>query len=292
MKQLKKVLTIVLGTVALTNTNTAIAQNMAELVKPSFKAGQKFQTDNVMKTVTKMEMMGQEMDMKTDVTIVRQFDIKEKKGNIYNVSSTITKMATTADMMGQNISYDSDKKEDTANEMAKALKDKINVATAMEMNEEGKINPLKKDKSKADTDASGVTAMLENLGAGADETMLTDDMFALTPKNIKAGDAWSDSIIADGLKTYRDYIVKSVLGNDAVITISGKQLMDKKVEANGMEMTVVMENRIAGEMSVDASIGLIKQRMLTIEGSGNIEMMGQQVPMATKVEAASSTKSL
>ena len=269
----------------------AFSQNKTELNKPVFKAGQKFQTSNIVKTTSKMEMMGQEMETKADVAITRLFEIKKQNGNLYNVAATITKMATTAEMMGQSMSYDSDKKEDAGTEIGKLLKDKINVPADMEMNDEGKITPLKKEK-KDSVDAGGIAAMMESMGAGADETALTDDMFINIPKNLKAGDTWSDSIIAEGTKTYRDYTVKSLEGSDAVVTIAGKQTLDKKMETNGMEMTMLMESKLTGEMTADTSTGVIKQRLLVSEGSGNLEMMGQQVPMTTKVETTSTTMSL
>ena len=269
----------------------AFSQNKTELNKPVFKAGQKFQTSNIVKTTSKMEMMGQEMETKADVAITRLFEIKKQNGNLYNVAATITKMATTAEMMGQSMSYDSDKKEDAGTEIGKLLKDKINVPADMEMNDEGKITPLKKEK-KDSADAGGIAAMMESMGAGADETALTDDMFINIPKNLKAGDTWSDSIIAEGTKTYRDYTVKSLEGSDAVVTIAGKQTLDKKMETNGMEMTMLMESKLTGEMTADTSTGVIKQRLLVSEGSGNLEMMGQQVPMTTKVETTSTTMNL
>jgi hypothetical protein len=277
----------------LTATVTVAAQDKkAPLNKLSLKAGQKFQTDNVVKTVTNMEMMGQQMEIKAEVTVNRQLDIKGKKDNMYNVASTVTRMITTADMMGQNMSYDSDKKEDTAGEMGKMFREKINVPTELEMNDEGKITPLKKQDNKAADDASGISAMMTSLGAGTDETILTDDVFHVMPGKIKTGDTWSDSIITEGLKTYRDYTIKSIQGNEATITISGKQLMDKKMENQGMEMTLVMESKLTGEMLVDTKSGVVKQRTLSSDGTGNMEMMGQELPITTKVDTTSTTKSL
>lgn len=292
MKYTTTLLKIVSIALFLTVTTTVAAQDKkAELNKLSLKPGQKFQTDNTVKTVTNMEMMGQQMEIKAEVTVNRQLDIKNKKENMYNVASTITKMTATSDMMGQSMSYDSDKKEDSASEMSKLLKDKINVPMDLEMNDEGKVTPLKKEDNKTG-DASGMATMMESIGAGADEALLTDDIFHATPQNVKTGDTWSDSIIGEGSKTYRDYTVKSVQGNDATVTISGKQLLDKKMQNQGMEMTLTMESKLTGEMLVDSKTGVIKQRTLTSEGTGNMEMMGQQVPMTTKVETTSATKSL
>lgn len=293
MKYTTTLLKIVSFAFILTATTTVAAQGNKKTVqnKLSLNPGQKFQTDNTVKTVTSMEMMGQQMEIKAEVVVNRQLDIKNRKDNMYNITSTVTRMITTADMMGQTMSYDSDKKEDTAGEMGKIFREKINVPMDLEMNDEGRITPLKKEEKKT-ADASDMSAMMTSLGAGADETILTDDVFHILPGKIKTGDTWSDSIIAEGLKTYRDYTVKSVQGNEATITIAGKQLMDKKMENQGMEITLVMESKLTGEMLVDDKTGVIKQRTLTSDGSGNMEMMGQQVPMTTRVETTSATKSL
>jgi hypothetical protein len=64
------------------------------------------------------------------------------------------------------------------------------------------------------------------------------------------------------------------------------------MENQGMEMNLVMESKVTGEMTVDTNTNVIKQRTITVDGAGNIEMMGQQVPMTTKVETISSTKGL
>ena len=293
MKHTKTLLKIVSCAIALSVTTVAAAQNKkTDLNKLDFKTGRKFQTDNTVKTVTNMEMMGQQMEIKMDISAARQLEVKDKKGNAYNVSSTITKMALMADMMGQSMNYDSDKKEDSASEMGKLLKDKINVPVEMEMNDEGKVTSVKKDSSKTDKDAQGIEAMLNNMGAGANESALADDMFQVMPVNMKASDTWSDSVINEGVKVYRNFTVKSMQGNDATISISGKQLTNKVMENQGMEMTLSMESKITGEMLVDIKSSVIKQKNLTSDGTGTMDMMGQSVPMTTKVEMTSATKSL
>lgn len=283
-----------LGFVSLLLFSVAAAAQSSKkkTAKLDFKPGQKFQTDNTIKTTTSMEMMGQQMDIKADITIVRQLEIKDKKDKRYTITSTITRMATDMDMMGQTINYDSDNKEDTSNEMGKILSEKINVPATIEMGEDGKVIPGKKEAAKESADAGGMAAMMKNMGIADDDAILTDDMFIPVPKKIKAGDTWSDSIIVEGQKTYRDYTVKSIQNKDAVVSIGGKLLTDKKMENQGMEMTLVMESTITGELTLDTTTGVIKQRTLTVDGSGNIDMMGQQVPMTTKVETTSVTKNL
>lgn len=291
MKQTKTLAKIIACTLAFALAFTSPVQSQkTEKSKLSLNPGQKFQTENKARTVTSMEMMGQQMDVTADVSATLNFDIKTKKENTYTVDLTMTKMSLVADMMGQSMNYDSEKKEDSASEIGKSLKDKLNVPQEMEMNEDGKVTVTKKAADKKDE--SGMGAMMKNFGAGADESAIADNMFLLMPKNLKVGDAWSDSLIADGMKTYRDYTVKSLQGNDATLTLSGKQTINKVMDNQGMEMTLAMEAKLSGEMIVDVASSVIKQKTLLSDGTGSMDMMGQSVPMTTKVETTASTKSL
>jgi hypothetical protein len=289
MKKTKALLKIIYCALAFSVTITAAAQNKKqEKNKLSVLPGQKFQIDNSVKTVSSMEMMGQQMDMSADISAVRLFEVKGKAESNYKVSSTITRLVTSANAMGQAMSYDSDKKDDTASEMSKMLKDKVNVPVEMEMNDEGKVIPAKKDT--AAKDKQGMEAVMG--GMGADETAIADGLFLLIPQNLKVGDTWSDSVITDGLKTYRDYTVKSLQGDDATLTLSGKQIMNKVIENMGMEMTMTMESKLTGELLVDTKSYVIKQNSLIADGTGSMDVMGQSVPMTTKVETTSTAKSL
>lgn len=288
MKQtLQSIFTITLVSFALIAGNTAKAQKNITL---SLKAGQKFQTENVVKTTTSMEMMGQQMDVVADVTATRQLEVKDKKESTYNITSTITKMSTVTNMMGQEIKYDSEKKEDQDSEIGKVLADKINVPVEMEMNEAGKITKVKKQEGK--DDKSGMAAMMGGMGAGGDESGLVEDVFLSIPEGAKQDDKWNDSTIADGVKTYRNYTVKSIDGNTATLSFAATQNINKAMENQGMEMNVTMENKMTGEIVVDKASGVVKQKTINTEGTGSMDMMGQSVPMTNKTTLTSTTKSL
>ena len=67
---------------------------------------------------------------------------------------------------------------------------------------------------------------------------------------------------------------------------------NKPVEAQGMEMNISMETKISGEATIEVSTGIVKQNTFTMEGTGNMEMMGQSVPMTLKVTGVTAIKSL
>ena len=264
------------------------AQKKIEKTKLSLNNGQKLEVEKTLKSVTSMEMMGQQTDMTADVATTTLFEVKDKQESNYKVASTIKKMLASANGMGQAMTYDSEKKEDTVSEMSKLLKDKVNAPVEMSMTDEGVLTPEKKD-----TAAKGKQDISDMLGGmGSDETAISDDLFILLPQKIKVGTTWGDSVIADGVKTYQDYTVKSINGNEATLTIAGKKTMSKIMENMGMEMNMVMDSKLTGEILVDTKTNIIKQKSVSAEGTGSIDVMGQSMPLSTKVETTSTTKSL
>jgi len=240
-----------------------------------------------------MEMMGQSMDITADIIITRRLEVKDKKENSYNITSTITKMNFNSSMMGQNMSYDSDKKEDADSELGKVLKDQVNVPKTMELDNDGRMINVQKDTTKKVTDdVNPMMAMIEKMGAGQDESNGANDAFMVLTPGVKAGDTWADSSITDGFKINRNYVVKEITGNDATIILTGTQAITNILDNGGMQANIALDSKLAGEILVDVTTGIVKQRTLTMEGTGNVDVMGQSIPMVTKVTTTSLIKSL
>jgi hypothetical protein len=259
----------------------------------NLNTGQKLQIESTVKTMSTMDLMGQSMEINADVVIIRQLEVKEKKEKTYQLVSTITKMNLNSSFMGQSMSYDSDKKEDSDNEMGKMMKGQLNVPKEIELDDDGKLITVKKDTVKSAADGSNpMLAMMESMGAAQDESNGVNEAFQVLPPGAKTGDTWSDSTVADGSKIYRTYTITGIQGNDATIALSGTQAVNKTVENQGIEATVSLDSKISGEILVDKSTGVVKQRTLVVEGTGNTAAMGQEIPMTTKVTTTSVIKNL
>src|SRR6185295_8951416 len=99
----------------------------------------KIEINNDIKSVSNQEMMGQSIEITVNANTVHKLEVKEKKSNSYLVSSTLTKLSTNGNAMGQEIKFDSDKKEDLESETGKGLKDQLNVSMDVELNENAVI---------------------------------------------------------------------------------------------------------------------------------------------------------
>lgn len=272
----------------ITGTNTpAVKKGL------SLSQGQKLQVDNTVKTVSTMEMMGQQMEVNAEIAVVRQLLVKEKKESSYVLSATTTKMTTTGSFMGQAMSYDSDKKEDNDSEIGKVMKDQLNVAKEAELSDQGQVLNAQKDTAQAASLGGGnpLMAMMGSMG-GQDESNGTMDAFQVVPAGAKTGDTWADSTISADAKIHRIYTLKELKGNDATVTVAGTQSLNKTMENQGMEVNITLDSKITGDILVDISTGIIKQRTIIVEGAGNVDAMGQAIPMTTKATSTSVVKSL
>ncbi|MEO6729722.1 MAG: DUF6263 family protein [Ferruginibacter sp.] len=254
--------------------------------------GQKILIDNDIKTVSNQQMMGQSMEITSDAKTVHKVEVKEKKSNSYLISTTLTKVLTSGSAMGQEMKFDSDKKEDLESETGKAFKDQLNVSMDAEFNENAQvINAVKKD-----TAASGGNPMMDMMkkfaGASGTELNGASAAFTIIPSGKKVGDTWSDSSITDAAKIYTTYTFKALDGKNATIVSTGKQLIKMKVEQQGMEINLTMDGILSSEGIIDISTGLIKQKTTTLNATSTTEVMGQSIPGTTKVTTVTSVKTI
>ncbi|MEO5890097.1 MAG: DUF6263 family protein [Ferruginibacter sp.] len=255
--------------------------------------GQKIQIDNNVKTVSSQEMAGQAIEITVNADMTHQLEVKARKKNSYVLSSTLTKLATNGSAMGQEMKFDSEKKEDLESETGKALKDQLNVTKELELDENSKvINGVKKDTATTPGSGQLMDIMNNITGGGGDESNGASAAFDVIPAGKKAGDSWSDSSVTEEMKIYRNYTIKAINGSDATVTLTGKQITKKKIEMQGMEINVSMEGTLSGEGVVDIKTGLVKQKTTVLDGISSTEVMGQSIPGTTKITTTTTVKTI
>ena len=276
-----------------TMLSTTVSQAQNNGTKLILVKGQKLQIDNTVKSLTNMDLMGQSMEMSSDATMTHQVEVKDKKENNYTVASTITKITSSGNAMGQAYTFDSDKKEDLESEIGKVMKGQLNVTHEADFNTAGTVVSEKKAVSAEASNANPMMDMMKNLTGGSnDDGGGAGEIFQVLPMGKKQGDSWTDSTISEGLKTYKTYTLKEIKGNDAILTLSGTQSTNKKIEQQGMEVNVTMESKLSGESTVDLSTGIVKQKSMVVDGAGNADAMGQAIPITTKITSNTIVKNL
>ena len=127
------------------------------------KKGQHFMVESKSDGTITQEMMGQSMEMTLENSTVISTEIKDFKNNNYTITQTLTSVKSKFSGMGQDKTFDSDKKEDMDGEAGAMYKDKFNVPKDVIVSNEG-VNVTPSDTAKAQA-AAGANAMSEMLGA-------------------------------------------------------------------------------------------------------------------------------
>ncbi|MEO7800831.1 MAG: DUF6263 family protein [Ginsengibacter sp.] len=276
--------------IAFTITVTAASAQTSNTVNLS--KGQKFIIENKFSATSKQEMAGQSIDSKADIFTSNNVEVKNMSDKGYDLATTYTKMAANLTAMGNDMNFDSDKKEDMEGEMGKDVKSMINNPKSVVISKSGKVLSASKDTSKA-AGSGMMSMMMQQLMGNAEESGYgLSEAFLVLPAKAKVGDTWSDSTSKNGVSKTTTYKITAINGNEATLAVSGNVTTDTKAEMQGMEVLSKTTGLISGEETVDVKSGIIKTRNTTLDSSGNLEAMGQVIPMSTRLSAVTTVKNM
>ena len=256
------------------------SNNQVVLIK-----GQKF---SVKTTSTQEADMGMGMEMKNHTSSENKFYVINANDKSYTISSTLTGIKISMDMMGQQANYDSDLKEDSASEIGKSITT-LNIPDTLTVDKfsaETIANKKTAPDTKKDEETNPLEGLFESLGS-QNADMALSEAFLIIPAGKKPGDSWVDSTSAKDMKTVRTYTIKSLDKNIAFINVVGNIEGNMKTEANGMQLTVTMSTKINSEITVNSKTSLVSKRDTKADITGNLEMMGQSLPITGKATTTS-----
>jgi hypothetical protein len=256
------------------------------------KPGQHFKVESISDGTIAVEMMAQSMEIKVGNTTKITADIKDAANNNYTITQTLTNIKSSFSGMGQEKTFDSEKKEDMDGEAGMMFKDKINVPKDVVISNQGKIIASAADTSKSGDkqDGSSMDAIMDMMGGGKD--VVSTSMFLVIPAGKKAGDTWQDSTSEEGVKVKRTFTLNSIAKKEASVTIDGVIDINKTMQVQGMDMNTVMTSKIKSEVLVDLISNIQKENKSTTDLTGTIDIMGQSAPITSKATSLTTVRAL
>jgi hypothetical protein len=271
----------ILFTAAICISTAINAQTTASL---QLAKGQKYLVDNKMETTSSTEMQGQTMETKANIASTYKIVVNDKTGDNYNLTNTISRIVMNMSMMGNEINFDSDKKEDMSGQMGEGLKDVVNHPQNVVIDHTGKII----NQPATDSSVSQIAKQLNFAASGYGAQMA----FLALPKNLKPGTTWTEKTDDNGITRTTNYTIKEVNGNIATVTFTGTVATDTKMQQQGMEITTKTSGKFSGEEKVDSKSGVIQSSNTIADASGTVSAMGQDFPTSSKVNSTTTVKSL
>ncbi len=258
--------------------------------KLSFQKGQKLEMVSKVNSVVTMEMMGQTMDTKIDATITRLFDVEDVANGATTIEHKMKRMQMNFEspMAGGAQSFDSDKEADMKGDGGKAMEKALKNKYAMTLDASGKITAVKADDDnfnkteKADVAAGDVmSGAMAGMAEGMEmpETGDFSEFKVLPDTEVSKGGTWTDT--TGGKKAV--YTLTDVTDTHIIIDYTEDATTQRTQEANGMELKISSKDKTTGKIVLDKKTGLLKAKNSTTASEGTMEIMGQSVPMTTKI---------
>lgn len=261
----------------------ASAQSLSR--KVVLKQGQQVERVAAIKMKIGMEMMGQSIDINNDNTVTSLVEVKGATGAAYDLASTVKRVVTSMNGMGQEMNYDTDKKDaGSSNEMTKKADELVGKTNNLTIDSKGVIT--KSDDAGGDDKekASGFMGISGGVLNAGQKVGATFDLVAKLPDNpVKVGDSWSDSTISKEGKVFTKYKVLEIKSDEAIIDMEGTLTQGGQVENNGMTIDMNLAGTSKGQLSMDVASGLVKKLAMTMDASGTMEVAGQSIPFTMKI---------
>ena len=271
--QMKKVLSAIL-LFSCMHSNAQYAKTI------SLKKGQTIVCSS--KTNTESEMgMG---NMKNDINTASELTVIDENEKSYILTSTLSKMKMDMEGMGQNMSYDSDNKEDRESEMGKMIGEKLNSSDTFSLDKSTGSIKLLNVPSEGETSGSGGMSIMSG---GDKDNQVVGDAFLIIPSDKKIGDSWNVTTTNKGLTTNKTYTLKTIDNNIALVELTGTTAGTVEQEVQGMTMNMTMDSKFKGEIKVNTQNGIVTESKNNADLNNSMDMMGQQMQISSKANTVS-----
>lgn len=263
---------------------------LAQSYTPSVQltAGKKYSVISSNKGSISQEVMGQTMEIPMDVVTYSTLEVKAVTPEGTLLSSTTSKITLSVNMMGQEINYDSDKKEDREGQIGEAMKGQLNQTVTCKVDGTGKIIAGSMVKPAVPSGEVTSNPMLTMLGLSENDLGISPAVNLFnTAAEIKPGASFTDTngSSADGkLKTSLTYTLAEIKDGIARFTIIGTNTLVKEMEMQGTTANVNTLSKFTGEMMVEVATGLLVKKILHSAITGTTEVAGMTIPQTGAME--------
>ncbi len=262
---------------ALSLSLLGIITGFSQPTKIDIQKGQKYQVETTNKTTSSAEVMGQTMETLIDSKSITLVEVMNNNPDGTDLQATATKVLLTSSMMGQDMSFDSDKK-DNEGPMAEGLTKLLNKSRAISIDNKGTITK----QEIIETDMQG---MLTGNNA---ELSKTTELFipSIIGKELKAGDSINDIVSLTKEKySSRDsgtYRITKIENGVASITYTGTQYITTVLEQMGMEMNMIINSTVKTDLQVDMKTGIVLLKSSELDTNTTVDAGGMTIPATGK----------
>ncbi len=243
--------------------------------------GKKFQVITEVKGNNVTSMMGQDMEMSNTSTVYLDHELKSVGANKFSMGITIKRITASVSIMGQEQSFDSD---DEAVRSNPALADAFKTL--------GKEAEVTVDGGKVTMQGEMMEALKTIPGAASEGNDIGRVFLLLKDEEIKEGYTWTSNSSSESGSIETNNVIEKVTDKEIQVLANATVKISSTMTQNGMEIKQKTEGTVKSTRIYDRATGLMISEVSIGDIKGNMEVMGQQMPLTSKTETKTSIKML
>ena len=243
--------------------------------------GKKFQVITEVKGNSVTSVMGQDMEMSNTTTIYLDHELKSVGTNKFSMGMIIKRITANVAMMGQEQSIDSD------DEAVRS-----NPALAEAFKSLGKEIDITVDGGKVTMQGEMLEALKTIPGATSEGNDIGRVFLLLKEEDIKEGYTWISNNASESGTSETNNVIEKVTDKEIQVLANSTVKLSSTMTQNGMEVKQKTEGTVKSTRIYDRATGLMISEISTGDIKGNVEVMGQQMPLTSKTETKTSVKFL
>lgn len=255
--------------------------------KLKFNQGEAFDISLEVQTTINQQAMGQVIDFNVNATALHTYKVTNATEENTTLNHQVKHVTFSFDGMGQKRKFDSRVEKDLNGQFGKPVKELLEKKYDMIIDTSGKVlmaMPEKVTISTGDSRMAMITNMLKDVfdlvqppqkGKGS--------FFAILPtKETGKGQPWTESYVNDQGKFDAAYTISEINDSTIIIDFATSSLTVSKAEMMGSETVTTMNNKSTGKIIVNAITGIMIEKNMVTESTGNTETSFGTLPVTAK----------
>jgi len=255
--------------------------------KLKFDQGKTLAIHMEIKTSVAQQAMGNAIDFSANGSAIHSYKVTSTTANATTLHHEAKKIAFNFEGMGQKRSFDSDNEKDMTGQFGEPVKNILNKKFDVTVDANGKvltIRPEKMEPVKVDERLAIVLNMLKDITDIAYPPQKGEaSFFKVLPAGETAmEESWTDSTQNETGKFKTVYTLSGITDSTIVVDFKGNATTVSKAMMMGRETTTTMNSTSTGNIILDKTTGLVKEKVIVTESNGNTEAMGGTMPVTAK----------
>jgi hypothetical protein len=263
--------------------------------KLNFEQGQVFAITIQVKTTIAQQAMGQAIDFTVDGTGIHSYKVTNTTPDNTTLNHQVQQIAFSFDGMGQKLKVDSKNEKDLNGQFGKPVKNLLDKKYDMIIDANGKTLmavPEKFAVAETDSRMAIITSMLKELTDLVQPPQKGKASFfqVLPEREAVKGDGWTESFQNEAGKFDAAYAITEINDSVIVVDFAANSVTVTKAEMMGNETITTMNNKSTGKIILDRVTGIIREKTVNTESTGNTEASFGTLPVTSKTSTIITVK--